>query len=73
MQTLGVEHRTSPSTSELSEFIDREIPAVTVGITTGERLAEKGEMIYIEPISTGMAQLLGMILAIDGGFCDGRK
>ncbi len=73
MKTLGVEHRTSPSTSELSEFLDREIPAVTIGMTTGERLATEEEVIDMAPISTGVAQLMGMILAIDGGFCDGRK
>lgn len=73
MQALDVEHRMLPSTSELSAFIEKAIPAVTVGITTGEKVSETRELVRIEPMATGLAQLLGMILAIDGGFCDERK
>ena len=38
-----------------------------------EHLAELKETVMIEPIVTGLAQLVGILLAIDGGFCDERK
>jgi acetylornithine deacetylase/succinyl-diaminopimelate desuccinylase-like protein len=73
METLGIKHRKSPSTSELSTFIDRKIPAVTVGITSGEMLDEHREVVNIDRMAKGLAQVLGMLLAIDGGFCDERS
>jgi acetylornithine deacetylase/succinyl-diaminopimelate desuccinylase-like protein len=73
METLGVEHRMAPSTSELSALIRRGIPAVTVGITAGEHLHELDEMVMIEPMFTGLAQLVGILAAIDGNFCDEHK
>ncbi len=65
MGTLGIQPWISPSTSELSAFIDRRIPAITVGLTRGEHLNEENETIEIPPIAKGMAQLLGIILAMD--------
>ncbi len=70
MQTLNIEPQIPPSISELSTFIAYNIPAVTIAITNGERLKNEKEMIYIEPIFAGLAQLIGLLLAIDGGFCD---
>lgn len=70
MRALDISPRFSPSTSELSAFIDRKIPAITIGLTTGERLDQPDETIAIEPVFTGMAQLVGILLAVDGGFCD---
>ena len=70
MQSLSLAPRLSPSTSELSAFIDHRIPAVTVGLTSGEALGQADETVRIEPIYTGLAQLLGIILAMDGGYCE---
>ena len=70
LSSLDIKPRISPSTSELSAFIDRKIPALTVGITNGENIALPGELIYIEPIYKGISQLLGIILAVDKGYCD---
>ena len=70
MKGLGIKPRISPSTSELSAFIDKGIPAVTVGLTNGERLNEANERVEIEPIGSGLEQLLGLILAVDKGYCD---
>ena len=68
MQALNIAPQIIPSTSELSVFIDQKIPAITLGITTGHQLRELKETIQIEPIYTGLAQLVGVLLAIDGGF-----
>lgn len=68
IKALGVHPRISPSTSELSAFIDHGIPAVTIGLTQGEHHNEEKERLEIEPIFLGIAQLVGLLIAIDGGF-----
>ncbi|MFP4363888.1 MAG: M20/M25/M40 family metallo-hydrolase [Spirochaetia bacterium] len=73
IKEVGVTPRISPSTSELSAFIDFKIPAVTLGITDGEHLNQENETIQIEPVYKGLSQLLGLILAIDRGYCDESK
>lgn len=70
MDQLKIEPRPGPSTSELSTFIDKNIPAITLGITHGDHVHEKNESIEIEPIYTGIAQIIGTLLAIDGGYCE---
>lgn len=67
MGRLGVEPRMAPSTSELAELIAHDIPAVTLGLTMGEHMGERVEEIMIEPMFTGIAQLLGMLQAMDEG------
>ncbi len=70
MQTLGIEPDQGHSPSELSEFIARGIPAVTIGLTTGEKNRKEPDQIMIEPLLTGIAQLIGSLLAIDAGVCE---
>ena len=70
MTTLGVQPRITPSTSELSAFIDQHIPAVTIGLTVGEHYNEEHERLEIEPIGKGLAQLVGLLVAMDGGLTD---
>ncbi|MCC5941350.1 MAG: M20/M25/M40 family metallo-hydrolase [Balneolaceae bacterium] len=70
METLDIEPRLAPSISELSALIDHEIPALTLGITVGEQTFKSNETIQLEPIYKGMAQLIGTILAVDGGYCE---
>jgi acetylornithine deacetylase/succinyl-diaminopimelate desuccinylase-like protein len=70
MTALGIEPRIAPSMSELSTFIQHEIPALTLGLTTGEQPRKPDETLYLEPMYTGLAQLIGTLLAIDEGLCD---
>lgn len=70
METLDIDVRPGPSTSELSIFIDQQIPAITLGLTHGDKVREKGESIEIEPMYRGIAQVLGTLQAIDGGYCE---
>nr|WP_286670595.1 M20/M25/M40 family metallo-hydrolase [Fodinibius salsisoli] len=70
MDHLDIESRPGPSTSELSAFIDQEIPAITLGISKGSNVRGKDETVEIEPIYTGIAQIIGTLLAIDGGYCE---
>ncbi|MFG0294303.1 MAG: peptidase [Maioricimonas sp. JB045] len=70
MEQLDIEPDQGHSPSELSEFIARGIPALTLGITTGEKHRKKPDHVMIEPILRGVAQLIGVLLAIDKGNCD---
>lgn len=70
MDELEIDSRPGPSTSELSAFIDHKIPAITLGLTHGDHIHESNESIEIEPVFKGIAQLIGTLLAIDGGYCE---
>ncbi len=70
MQRLDIEPDQGHSPSELSEFISRGVPAVTLGITRGEKNTKQPDHVLIDPILLGVAQLVGVILAIDEGACD---
>lgn len=70
MEALQVVPRIGPSMSELASFIYREIPAVTIGITRGEHLETAEETVFIEPMFTGLTQLIAILLTLDKGLCD---
>ncbi len=70
MKALDIPLTTNPSTSELSMFIESGIPAITLGITGGEKLNSLREQADIGSITTGLAQLLGVLAAIDRGYCE---
>ena len=70
MEELELKPTILPSMSEVSELISRGLPAVTLGITEASNLHDLNETIRIQPIYTGLAQLLAVLLAIDGGFCN---
>jgi acetylornithine deacetylase/succinyl-diaminopimelate desuccinylase-like protein len=58
------------SETELSIFLSRKIPAVTLGITKGEDYHQENARVRIEPIFKGIAQIIGVMMAIDSGVCD---
>ncbi len=67
---LGLQPSLYATTSMMAALRDAGIAALTLGITTGERkneLDEIDEAVAIAPMSLGMAQLVGMLLAMDGG------
>ncbi|MBW1825454.1 MAG: peptidase dimerization domain-containing protein [Deltaproteobacteria bacterium] len=70
MKKLDLVPISEPSESELSIFLARKIPAVTLGITRGENYHQKNATVEIEPISKGIAQIIGVLMAIDSGGCD---
>ena len=69
LATLGIHPGSDPYSSVISGFVENNIPALCVGITTGENLNYPDERIDISPIMKGVAQLIGLLLAIDGGYC----
>jgi len=70
MQALGIEPDQGHSPSELSELIARGIPGITLGVTRGGRGKRSPDHVLIGPILGGVAQLVGVLLAIDKGACD---
>ncbi|MBC2695600.1 MAG: peptidase dimerization domain-containing protein [Desulfobacteraceae bacterium] len=70
IESLGIKPICEPSESELSIFLSHKIPAVTLGITQGENIHLEKAMMEIEPMYKGIAQIVGAIMAIDGGVCD---
>jgi metal-dependent amidase/aminoacylase/carboxypeptidase family protein len=71
LEQLDIEPDQGHSPSELSELITRNIPAVTLGITRGSKTRKKEpSYVLIDPILTGVAQLIGVLMAIDEGTCD---
>jgi tripeptide aminopeptidase len=70
MHRLGLEPFSEPSESELSIFLARQIPAVTLGVTCGESYPGRESSAQIAPLFKGIAQIIGVILAIDRGVCD---
>jgi len=68
MTHLNIKPRISPSTSELAAFIAKNIPALTIGLTTGDNMERFEESIEISPIYTGLTQLIGLIQTIDQGY-----
>lgn len=70
MERLAVTPMSAPSESEVSIFLSRHIPAVTLGITHGQGYQKREAMVEIDPIFSGIAQIVAAIMAIDQGVCD---
>ncbi|MBW2612214.1 MAG: hypothetical protein JRE12_07585 [Deltaproteobacteria bacterium] len=70
MRRLDLKPVSEPSESELSIFLAHKIPAVTLGVTRGKDYHLEAATMEIEPMFRGIAQILGVILAIDNGVCD---
>ena len=70
---LELQSQLYSTTFALTSLIEKNIPALVLGLTTGTRrddLPEMEEAVAIEPMWTGLAQLVGVLLAMDGGYCD---
>ena len=67
MLSLGIQSRESIYSAIISGYVEQGIPAVCLGITEGDNINYLDEYVEIEPILTGVAQLIGVLMAIDGG------
>ncbi len=70
MRRLDIAPVSEPTESSLSIFLKKKIPAVTLGITRGENYYLENATMEIEPMYTGIAQIVGVLAAIDKGVCD---
>ena len=70
LNRLEVEIFSEPSQSTLSIFLNRKIPAVTLGLTRGDNFHQDDAMIEIEPMYKGIAQIPALLMAMDKGMCN---
>lgn len=73
--TLGIQSILYPTTSAMACFVERKIPALTIGCATPvvrTDLDELQQPVVIASLADGLAQLAGILLAIDGGHCDAQ-
>jgi len=65
---LGLNPSLYPTTSMMAALRDAGVPAITLGLTTGERrsdLDEIEEAAALAPVSAGLAQLVGLLHVMD--------
>jgi len=70
LKTLDIKPVSKSTESALSIFLSRKIPTVTLGITHGENYYTNNATMEIEPMYRGIAQIIGVLKAIDSGVCD---
>jgi len=70
MKSLDIKPFSENSESELSILLSHNIPAITLGVTHGKHYHSEKGYVEIEPMFKGIAQILGVIKAIDCGVCD---
>ncbi|MGB5421841.1 MAG: hypothetical protein WBN03_06765 [Desulfobacterales bacterium] len=70
LDRLEIEAVSEPSETALSIFLQRQIPAITLGITSGDNFHQEGAMVEIEPMFKGIAQIPALVMAMDNGVCD---
>ena len=73
IDALNIKPVSAHSESELSIFLSKNIPAVTLGITKGENYHLENATMEIEPMFKGIAQVVAAIMAIDSGVCDEQQ
>ncbi|MCB1070767.1 MAG: peptidase dimerization domain-containing protein [Kiritimatiellae bacterium] len=67
MEGLDIKPLIMPSTSETSALIDQKIPAITLGLAESRGISEEQDTIDISSLHRGLAQLIGVLVALDGG------
>ncbi|MEJ2099542.1 MAG: peptidase dimerization domain-containing protein [Desulfobacterales bacterium] len=70
IEALGIVPISKPTESSLAIFLSQKIPAITLGITYGENRYLENATMKIEPMYKGIAQVIGVLQAIDSGVCD---
>ena len=65
MGGLDITPTFQPSVGDLAALIFKNIPSVTVGLSRGVNIHELTERVEIEPIFSGLAQLVGLLQFID--------
>jgi acetylornithine deacetylase/succinyl-diaminopimelate desuccinylase-like protein len=73
LENLGIKPFSKSTESSLSIFLSNKIPAVTLGITHGAGHYKEKATMEIEPMYQGIAQVIGVIKAIDSGVCDEQQ
>jgi tripeptide aminopeptidase len=67
---LGEEAVSEPSETALSIFLQKQIPAITLGLTRGSHFHQEGSVVEIDPLFKGIAQIPALLMAMDNGMCN---
>ena len=70
LETLGIKPISKSTESALSIFLSHKIPTLTLGLTHGVNYYLENATMEIEPMYKGIAQVIGVLKAIDSGVCD---
>ena len=70
LETLGIKPISKSTESALSIFLSHKIPTLTLGVTHGVNYYMDNATMEIEPMFSGIAQIIGVLKAIDSGVCD---
>jgi len=70
LHRMRLEIVSEPSETALSIFLQRNIPAITLGLTNGANYHQEDSMIEIDPLFKGIAQVAALVMAVDNGVCD---
>lgn len=70
LENLGIKPISKSTESALSIFLSHKIPTLTLGITHGMNYYMDNATMEIEPMFKGIAQIIGVLKAIDSGVCD---
>ena len=70
LETLGIKPISKSTESALSIFLSHKIPTLTLGVTHGVNYYMDNATMEIEPMFKGIAQIIGVLKAIDSGVCD---
>ncbi len=70
---LGVEAVSESSETALSIFLQKQIPAITLGLTRGSHFHQEGAVVEIDPMFKGIAQIPALLMAIDSGVCNDEE
>ncbi|MGD8520454.1 MAG: hypothetical protein PVF56_04855 [Desulfobacterales bacterium] len=70
LENLGIKPISKSTESALSIFLSHKIPTLTLGITHGVNYYMDNATMEIEPMFKGIAQIIGVLKAIDSGVCD---
>lgn len=72
LERLGIVPAGDASSTDANVPINRGIPAVCVGLTTGGNVHREDEYIDTAPVATGLAQLVALSLAVGEDLAEGR-
>ena len=73
LESLNIKPISKSTESTMSIFLSNKIPAITLGITHGENYYMDNATMTIEPMFTGIAQVIGVLQALDSGVCDEQQ
>jgi len=70
IESIGYTPKVRPSDGEITVSLAKNIPSITLGVSTGKKSTLPNGLVYLDPISKGVVQILLLLLSIDKGLCD---